>query len=591
MPSISSIVDLVHPVPSGIGVITSDTIWIVFDREIDENSITDGNFFITGPDFSTMSGPDLQLFLDTEGLDETEILESPGYHGFVQGAITFQRLALDSLTEVSTQDTIGSGLLYRTKAIFTPTNRLQANVEYNVYLSGDEDSTDILNTGISSRTIFDPIESGLNTGTGDVTFDGTYIGLVTSDICRITITTAGDVGTAKFTFHYDSDPSFIYGPFRTKRSGVLLTDGITVNFTEGTYVVGDKWSVLVKDRDVFSGNIDWPFITGSASIVTVPDTVATSIIGDPVTTTESISSSTFTVSSVNPDDESSNYTVAGTEAFDIVVEFSSAIDDATVVDGTDISVFTESVTGETDVIASGELLYTSSVDESTLTITVGANQIYENNLITVTLDSTIAGTNNVSLGSDYSFWFTTTYNPMYCTLRQTRMRIGAFIADVSDDTVNLAIHMASKETSYLTWNTTDADSDYYYFARSQWVCCKAAETLLLNTTGGLGSLKSKRLGDLQVEYNTNAGTAKPLQKVENCLARWEGALMAGGQQVQAPTMVVKGESDIDRPPIGRGWFHSRNLDAPSTPSANQRSIFGTSRRYYHVYSRRGWWNR
>ena len=144
--SIASIVDLIHPTASGLGIITSDQIWVLFDREIDETTIAGGNFFITGPDFDTWSGPDLQLFLDRESLgDEEEILQSPGFLGLVQGEITFERISLSSDgTVVTTEDTVGSGHLYRTKAIFTPTNRLQANTEYRVYLSGDEDTGDTL---------------------------------------------------------------------------------------------------------------------------------------------------------------------------------------------------------------------------------------------------------------------------------------------------------------------------------------------------------------------------------------------------------------------------------------------------------------
>lgn len=591
--SLASIVDLVHPTVSGIGVIVADQIWVLFDREIDETTVAAGNFFVTGPDFDTWSGPDLQLYVDAEQLgDETEILQSPGFHGLVQGDITFERKATDSLTTISGLDTVGSGFLYRSKAIFTPSNRLQVNHVYTVYLSGDEDDTDAYSTGISSRTVFDPVTSGANTGTGSVVFDGGYIGNVALDTYRIAITTSGEVGTAKFTFTRDFDPLSVYGPFKTKYSGVLLSDGVTVEFEEGLYRTGDQWSVVVRERDIFDGNMYWPFQTGSGSIETIPDTTATSVIGDPVApTTTPTSSTSFSVSSTSPADDASNVTIP-TGPYNITVTFNDNINAATVVSGVDVSVFTESVSGEDDLPASGFCIAEPSVSGSDLTIIVASGFLLQNNLVTVTLDSTIQSTGGTSLGSDYEFSFSTTYSPMYCTLRKMRLMIGAYISNVADDTVNLAIFLASREAQQLTWNTENLSDEYYQFARGQWVCCRAAQLLLMNTVGGSGSLKSKRLGDLAVEYDVSGNVIKPLTNAEDCLLKWEGALMAGGRQVQTPTMVVKGELDGDRPPIGRGWLHTRDLHGTQTPAANRRLRLWNSRRYRNVFSRRrGWWER
>ena len=46
---------------------------------------------------------------------------------------------------------------------------------------------------------------------------------------------------------------------------------------------------------------------------------------------------------------------------------------------------------------------------------------------------------------DYSFYFTTTYNPLYSSIRKLRLEVGAFISNVPDDTVNLAIFEACRE--------------------------------------------------------------------------------------------------------------------------------------------------
>jgi len=590
--SLPSIVDLIHPTVSGLGIIVADRIWILFDREIDESSVSAGNFFITGPDFDTWSGPDLQLYLDAEQLgDEEEILQSPGFHGIVQGDITFERYDPDSLVTVSGTDTTGSGHLYRTKAIFTPTNRLQVNHEYTVYLSGDEDATDAYDTGISSRTVFDPVASGVNWGSGEVEFEGGYIGNANADVYRVEITTSGEIGTSRFTFVRDSDPLSIYGPFRTKLSGVLLSDGVTVSFDDGLYRIGDQWSVVVKERDIFTGNMYWPFQTGSGSIEAIPETTATSVIGDPITPEAAASTTTFSVSAMTPADGASNVVIPAGE-YEISVTFSDNIDPASVVSGVDLSVFTESVTGESDINAEGFCIVEPSVNNKVLTITVASGLLLRNNLVTVTLDSTIQSTGSTALGSDHEFSFSTEYYPMYCTLRKMRLMIGAYIDSIANDTVNLAIFVASQEADLLTWNKDNLSDEYYQFARGQWTCCRAAQLLLMNTIGGSGSLKSKRLGDFAVEYDTSGNVMKPLTNAEDCLIKWEGAIMAGGRQVQTPISVVKGELDVDRPPIGRGWLHARSLHGTQTPVANRRLRLWTSRRYRSVFSRRrGWWQR
>lgn len=591
--ALTSAIDLIHPAMSGIGVITNDQIWVVFDREVDESTVEDGNFFVTGPDQDTWSGPDLQVW-EPDDVDADDILQSPVYAGIVPGTISFQRLDPSSTTIISGIDTVGSGYIYRTKAIFTPTNQLAPDTTYTVYLSGDEDTSDSIDKGISERTVFDPLASGINTGTGSAEFDGGYIGIASTDRYHIQITTAGDVGTARFQFYRDQDPLSIFGPFKTKQSPTLLSDGVSVSFTNGTYAVGDAWYSLVKSPATFSGSITWPFDTGSGSILEIPSIVSTSIIGDTITTTATSSSSTdtFGVVSTAPVDGATNQTI--TSDYSIVVVFDSDIAPATVVSGVDVLVFTEAATGEASVPASGYLIAKPEVSGDTLTIYVADSQLMENNLVVVTLDGTIANTSGVSLGDDYTFEFSTHYNPFYCTVRRLRLEIGMFIQNIPDDTLSLAIHLASLEAENLTWNTDNSGDSYYEFVRSQWTCCRAQEMMLINTIGTSGSLKAKKLGDLSVEYNTNSGNLQlPLERAIECRRKWELSLMAGGRQVQTPTAVVKGCLDVDRPPIGRGWVHSRDFDNAQTPVTNRKVRLTGTRRFRGIFSKsnKGWWDR
>lgn len=583
MTSITDIVTSIYPAVSGLGVPTAATISVLFDRAMDEGILSSGGaFFVTGRDYDTFIGPDLQNLFGAESSgEESSILNSPAFKGIVQGEISFKRIDLvDDNLEVETKDTAGSGLLYRTKAIFTPSERLRENTEYSVFLSGDDDLTDDFISGISERTIYDSA-SGLNTGNGDITLEGVYSGTFT-DTYNLEITTAGAAGISKFTFYKNSDPFTTYGPYRTKKSGVSLGSGILAKFDDGTYEIGDTFTFLVKERTGLSGNMYWTFKTGSGAIVEIPTTVSTSITGDPVTS--SSASTALEVSSTVPANEASHQTLPESGAYDIVVNFNNDINESTVLNGLNLTVFAESVTGETSVTASGLIEVTTAVDGPELTITVPQDMLFRNNLVTVTLGTGILDTDGNSLSEDYEFWFTTEYYPYYCTLRRIRVMIGAYIADLKNDTINIAIHLASKEADSLTWNKMNSTDEYYQFVRSQWVCCRAALILLMNAAAGGGRLKSKRLGDLEVSYDTsgNRGYDKPMEKAEECLLKWEGALLAGGRQVQTPSMVVKGELDPDRPAVGRDWLR----DGHPVPAANARIRLTGYRRY-----RKGWWDR
>jgi hypothetical protein len=574
---IVDLVDVVHPTVSGTSVITSDEIWVIFDREMDEDTIENGAFFVTGRDFDTWSGPDLQIWLDSESPgEETDILESPELHGIVQGDVSFERIDLSSLTVVSSEDVLGSGHLFRTKAIFTPTNNLTPNVNYTVYISGDEDLTDSLDTGISARTVFDAVPSGSNTGTGSASFTGGFVGSEAIDLYHVIITTAGEINGSKFQWWRDREPGNVFGPLRTKKSGVLLSDGVTVSFTDGEYDLADKWHVVVKEKEVFEGNLIYPFSTGSGSIEELPTTVSTSVIGAPDSTT-AVAATTFTVVATDPANRDYNEVVPDGD-FPITVSFSADVDAATVT-AANVSLLIEAANGDTaDMPASGVWTdFSLSVDGQDVEITVPSGVIHGNNVVSVSLDEDIASEAGVSLSEDYDFWFSTEYDPYYSTVKKVRLEYGVFLANVLGDTIALAIREASVYSDEIIFGLTT--STYHTFAQKQWVTCKAAEMVLLNAIGGGNSLKSKKLGDLQVTYNVQA-SSDALDKALACLNKWETTLIHGGSPLQVPQILVKGEFDPDRPPVGRKWADNQMIPASNT---KRREL--TKRRFRADYSR------
>jgi hypothetical protein len=303
MAVITDIVDLVHPGSDSMGNILSDTIWVLFDREIDEASVDEGNFLVEGPDTDSFIGPDVGFNLpNVSDSGDNDQLNSPGYKGIVPGKISFQRINIADTDPHVGNDTAGTGNLWRTKAIFTPNFPLQKLTEYKIYLAGDEIPSDSTPTGIRSRTVFDVLPAGGNTGNGILSFGGSYIGLA-NDTYHIKITTVGAPGIAQYTWWKSSDVITVNGPVLSDAySSQELDNGVTVRFKTNSFNLNDLYTAVVKLPVVFSDNTYWVFTTGTGSIAVLPDSVSTSIIGGP----SSLVPMTIAVSAINPADRATN---------------------------------------------------------------------------------------------------------------------------------------------------------------------------------------------------------------------------------------------------------------------------------------------
>ena len=364
MSSIVDVIDSIHPASGATGVALADTIWIIFDREIDEDSVNSGNFFIEGPDTDSFLGPDAGMNLpdvSDSGFDDQ--FNSPNYKGIVPGTISFEKIQVSEVSAYSGFDTTGAGTIWRTRIVFTPTYRLSATTQYTVYVSGDEDSTDGLSTGIRARSIFDPV-NGSNTGTGELTFKGTFTGDATTDTFIVKITTAGEAGTAKFKWWRGSDPAFVRGPILAERYQLVpLEEGVTVDFGDGTFAVDDTFTVTVKKPSLFTGNSYWSFTTGSGSIIAVPDTISTSVIGDVSST---LTPTTFAVSSITPLDQATNQALTTNQ---IVIQFNGTIDSASVT-ADSISIVGSPVNGDETLLSTVEIFKNITVDGSKIILDI-----------------------------------------------------------------------------------------------------------------------------------------------------------------------------------------------------------------------------
>lgn len=213
------------------------------------------------------------------------------------------------------------------------------------------------------------------------------------------------------------------------------------------------------------------------------------------------------------------------------------------------------------------------------------NQLFVNDLVTVSIPSGIYATDGTYLESEYEFEFMTTTNPSYTNTRKVRLEAGGFLGSVEDDTIQTSILEASIEADVLTFTSIRTNSALYQHARREYVTCLAS-AMLVNNLGNM-QLKGKTLGDLSVQYDTN-GIRDMLGKLQECMEKWTGQLLAGGgaRARTQPSYVVKGAADPDRPAIGRVWDNRG-----AHPVANMRAKNQQTRRYLKTYWPRTkkWW--
>jgi hypothetical protein len=328
MADLSSIITATHPGSNAIGIIVTDQIWILFDREIDEESIK-ASLFVEGPDTDSVIGPEYSLHLPQTSQSSTQDqIMSPGLRGLVKGTFSFEKINAGDYGVYSGFDFSGIGTTFRHKAIFTPSQRLSPITKYKVYITGDENLVDLLKTGVTTRSVFDTLK-GPNLGTGEIEFRGPYKDSVLEDTYKVKVTTAGPPGTAKFEWWRNSYPLLIHGPINSSASrSIVLEQGISTRFLSGTFSVGDTFSVVVRKPTLFLGNVVWEFETASGSIQTLPTTTSTSIIGDiSGVATSAVVPSIFAITSVSPKDTSTQMPL---DTSRILINFNKNVNASTV---------------------------------------------------------------------------------------------------------------------------------------------------------------------------------------------------------------------------------------------------------------------
>lgn len=215
-------------------------------------------------------------------------------------------------------------------------------------------------------------------------------------------------------------------------------------------------------------------------------------------------------------------------------------------------------------------------------------QLFQNNVVEVTLTSGIQATDGSSLDEEFKFEFMTEINPAHTSVRKIRLEIGAFVQDLFDDTLQTANLEASIEADLLTFLKSTQNVPLYQHARREYVTCAASSILLNNIQQNI--LRSKTLGDLHVEYDSK-GLTMAMNRSMDCMDKWEPQLLAAGlaKASRNPKMVVKGEKDPDRPIQSRMWQSTDDGGLTRRiPAANTRLKVVGGRRHLRTF-RKKWW--
>jgi len=352
----------IHPDNSQTGVVLNDKIWVVFDQEVDTESV---QIIVEGADTDRWSGPDQVIWDDPSRSDDDDVLATPGYKGVIQGTLTFEKVD-ESGNNVSGYDYTGGGSNWRTKAIFTPTLPLAPSQGFRVYIPGDDNSTDLVKTGASRRTIFDPVK-GSNGGSGSAYFSGSYSG-TSEDKIFIRV-----VSGNQFHWWTQSAP-LITRVLPIRQTSQLLLAGVSIRFDTGSFDVGDEFSVVVQPAVRMEGTYTWIFTTGAGTIRVVPDEVSDSIpvggfAGD--TAPSGSVAGSLQIVSTTPRERSTN--LDPNSITQIRIKFNKELDPDTITDDS-VEVFSEPVNGIFEgnpIQYEGNIPKVLTVEGDTLIITIG----------------------------------------------------------------------------------------------------------------------------------------------------------------------------------------------------------------------------
>jgi len=332
----------VYPANSDTGIPVGISLEVVFDKGIDLNTAKD-NVVLYGADFDLTSGPESATWIDQETANNPYFLRSPGFQGLVElsARVVYVDISDPAYPEVTpasiTSEADESAQNIGHKLILTPKEQLAPDVIYNFYVMGDPDAA---GRGISSRTVFDVVPDGANTGNGSMLNYGGYTG-ASADEVVIEFMVGGDIGTAKYRWYYAGAGvgTAISGRVTSRRYR-RLADGLQVRFDGDGFVAGDIFRFNVEPIERLAVNTNVSFTTNDGSYTAAPTSPSTpapstapasTIPPAPGASSGSSASSTMFLEEMIPYDRSYNIDVNNRT---ITIVFDSDLDATTITDET-----------------------------------------------------------------------------------------------------------------------------------------------------------------------------------------------------------------------------------------------------------------
>lgn len=319
----------VFPSPDATGIPIGASIALTFSVGVDLEQARK-HIVLYGQDFDQTSGPENATWQDRDTGDNPFFLRSPGFHGFVDCEYELVYVdgdgdEIDPQPEFTSRDAeTASG--YRCRILVIPKRPLAPETQYTCYVIGEEAGT---NRGVSSRTHYEPDLTSVVSETGEIVVSGTYSG-DGDDLLHLEVTTAGDIGTAKYKLWYETEDEVDARTGKvTSRRFRSLEDSLQVRFTGSGFLMGDDYQVRVYEPERLETSYRFSFTTGTGNIEEVPETASTSVLGGE--SSLSSEATPLTVVSMDPEDGATHQPLSKTR---IQIEFSGNLDPTTVTQDT-----------------------------------------------------------------------------------------------------------------------------------------------------------------------------------------------------------------------------------------------------------------
>jgi len=362
-----------YPSDTDIDIPVGITIKLYFDVGLDLETVKN-SIVLFGRDYDQTSGPDQALWIDADTGNNKYWLSSPGFKGTVP--LNFELVYYDTTDpdkaelEVGVIDGQAAELAANAGHLVKITAQggsLAPDTAYTLYVNGDTESNALV--GVSARTVFDIEADPGNTGTtGSFSIFGTWTGS-SDDTVNIKITTAGDIGTAKYKWWYDGlgEGSATVGRLTSRRFR-NLEHGLQIRFTGSAFEEDDLYTFNVTASDRLAESSSIQFTTNDGSWSAAPSSPSTPAASSPpssVLPSVSDSSTVLSILEMTPEDGSYN-NKNSTRVITIV--FDNDLDPDTIGDST-VRLFAYPVSGHYDDTSSlRELRKELTVEDSTLTI-------------------------------------------------------------------------------------------------------------------------------------------------------------------------------------------------------------------------------